>query len=549
MRKLLSAALATSLLIGSMAIPPTYGANIWSDLKQAGEYEASGDLDLAAPLWERSLDYFDDLGTEDAWNNSALMAKKLGSYYDSVGDYEKAVLYYETEDKFWRLLGHDWGAADIARANEIRSYVRYYVQSDSAPIELAKFEPESGIYLGIYAENDKKIGQQIDLTDNVYGKDHAIYMYYQDFNQWMPSYTGSGQTAMDSINAKRVEAAGGALQVAMNAMSGLDVVTENQWLEKWAKEAASYDMPIFLRFCGEMNGDWVPWHGDPALYIEKYQLVHDVMAKYAPNVVMVWCPNDVPVELNGQKIEDYYPGDDYVDWVGVNFYVDYYDSGLTDLKSNHLQNPLTHLEFMYENYADKKPIMICETGVSHYSIPNSEDVTQWGAANLEKLYSMLPVVYPRVKAITYLSLNQANPNYMVGNRWSNYALSENNVVEEAYKNIISSDVFLSKVTETAVSPSQVYTIGDESALLGTQDIALDVKIPDFKVSKVNIFSDNGYNKSQTTLPFVIEKEALTGNIINIQILDSNGKVAINKLIKLDQLRNAKESIAKGTANE
>ncbi len=78
--------------------------------------------------------------------------------------------------------------------------------------------------------------------------------------------------------------------------------------------------------------------------------------------------------------------------------------------------------------------MICETGVSHYSIPNSEDVTAWGgAANLEKLYSMLPVVYPRVKGITYLSLNQANDNYLVGNRWSNYALSENDTVESTYK--------------------------------------------------------------------------------------------------------------------
>ncbi len=97
-----------------------------------------------------------------------------------------------------------------------------------------------------------------------------------------------------------------------------------------------------------MNGDWVPWHGDPDLYIEKFQLVHNVMEEYAPNVVMVWCPNDVPVELNGQTIPDYYPGDAYVDWVGVNFYVDYYDSGLTDLDSNFLQNPLTHLEYIYK---------------------------------------------------------------------------------------------------------------------------------------------------------------------------------------------------------
>ncbi len=432
MKKFVSTVLVAGLLCVNLALV-SFGGNIWADLKAAAEYEAANQLNQAAPLWISSLDYFIEQDNEDAWNNAALMAKKLGVYYDEQMDYEKAVHYYEFEDKYWRLLGLDWGTSDIERANEIRTYIRYYTQAESSLINLAKYEPESGIYLGIYAENDKKIGQQIEMTDDVYGKKHAIYMYYQDFDQWMPSYTGSGQTAMDSINAKRVEKEGGALQVAMNAMAGLHVVEENKWLTQWAKEAGSYDMPIFLRFCGEMNGDWVPWHGDPDLYIEKFQLVHNVMEEYAPNVVMVWCPNDVPVELNGQTIPDYYPGDAYVDWVGVNFYVDYYDSGLTDLDSNFLQNPLTHLEYIYKKYADRKPIMICETGVSHYSIPNSEDVTAWGAANLEKLYSMLPVVYPRVKGITYLSLNQANDNYLVGNRWSNYALSENDTVESTYK--------------------------------------------------------------------------------------------------------------------
>lgn len=539
MKRFIAALLTAGILLSLSISVPVYAGNIWQNLNLASEYEAAGDFANAAPLWEEALDYFDDQNNESAWNNCALMSKKLGAYYDSILDYEKAVKYYELEDKFWKLLGRDWGAADMERANEIRSFVHYYVQSNDT-VQLQKFEPESGVYLGIYAENDKKIGQKIDETINVYGKEHAIYMYYQDFNQWMPSYTGSGQTAMDSINAKRVEELGASMQVAMNAMSGLDVVKETEWLVTWAKEAATYDMPIFLRFCGEMNGDWVPWHGDPSLYIEKFRLVHNVMETYAPNVAMVWCPNDVPIELNGFEINSYYPGDDYVDWVGVNFYVDYYDSGLTDLDSNHLQNPLTHLEYIYDQYAERKPIMICETGVAHYSIPNSEDLTDWGATNLEKLYSMLPVVYPRVKGITYLSLNQANENYLVGNRWSNYAISENNLVEETYKRIIQSEMFLSDVvdTETTSLPSNVVSFvkAGENALTGDKDIYLSIKIPDYKVSKLNVFTDSGYMKSYTELPYVIEKDALTGKILNIQVFDSTGKIVMNKLYDLTELK-------------
>ena len=511
----------------------SFAASAWSEITRGNALESAGSIAEAVPHWELAVEYSLEATDEGACTNAALMAKKLGKYYDELGNYPLAVKYYELENDFWVKVGNDWGTADLARANEIRSYIRYYAQNANraAGYALEKFEPEKGVYLGIYAENDREIGQKIAKTKDVYGKEHAIYMYYQDFNQWMNDYSGYGQSAMDSINAKHVEEIGGALQVAMNAMSGLETVEKNDWLIKWAKEAARYDMPIFLRFCGEMNGDWVPWHGDPALYIEKFRLVHDVMQEYAPNVAMVWCPNDVPVELNGQTIGDYYPGDAYVDWVGINFYVDYYDSGLTDGPSNYLQNPMTHLEYIYDNYADKKPIMICETGVAHHSIPNDESVTQWGAANLEKLYAMLPVLYPRVKAITYLSLNQANENYMVGNRWSNYALSENDVMQETYKRLIQSDNYLSEVVDNARVSLAPFSRVDSDSLFSQDKLVLDVKVPDFKVSRVSVFSDNGYSKSMTEMPYEIEGEALDGNLLSIQVFDSAGKLVINELIK------------------
>ncbi len=539
-------AVVLSCVLCVMSANLSYAATVWSDLNKAGAFESAGDFQSAVPYWKSALEYFEGVESVDAYTNAALMAKKLGHYYDSAGDYPSAVTYYELENTYWNKLGKDWGTADMVRADEIRSYIHFYAEdtledpigdsqagtSQSRLVHLEKFEPPTGIYLGLYSENDKAIGQHVELTQSVYGKDHAIYMYYQNFNQWMNSANGPGRAAMDGVNAQRVEEAGGALQIAMNAMEGLQVVEENDWLVQWAREAASYDMPIFLRFCGEMNGDWVPWHGDPALYIEKFRLVHDVMALYAPNVAMVWCPNDVPVELDGQRIEDYYPGDAYVDWVGVNFYVDYYDSGRTDGPNNFLQNPLSHLQYIYEMYADKKPIMICETGVAHYSIPNGENVEAWGAANLEKFYSMLPVVYPRVKAITYLSLNQANENYLVGNRWSNYALSENEQVKETYQRIIKSDAYLSEVKDYSEdTTAQQYDYIEREALFSQKKLVLDIKIPDYKVSKVSVFSDTGYMKVMTQMPFVIDAKALQGEVVNIQVFDSTGALVMNELIE------------------
>jgi Asp-tRNA(Asn)/Glu-tRNA(Gln) amidotransferase A subunit family amidase len=176
--------------------------------------------------------------------------------------------------------------------------------------------------------------------------------------------------------------------------------------------------------------------------------------------------------------------------------------------------------------------MICETGVAHYSIPNGENVEAWGAANLEKFYSMLPVVYPRVKAITYLSLNQANDNYLVGNRWSNYALSENEQVKETYKRIIQSDTYLSEVQDydESSAEAQYYRV-EKDTLFNQEELVLDIKVPDYRVSKVSVFSDTGYMKVMTQMPFVIDQEALRGQVLNVQVFDSTGKLVMNELIE------------------
>ena len=59
------------------------------------------------------------------------------------------------------------------------------------------------------------------------------------------------------------------------------------YLHEFARAARDSKTPIFLRYASEMNGEWVPYHGDPKAYIEKFRLVARVMHAEAPNVAMV----------------------------------------------------------------------------------------------------------------------------------------------------------------------------------------------------------------------------------------------------------------------
>jgi hypothetical protein len=165
------------------------------------------------------------------------------------------------------------------------------------------------------------------------------------------------------------------------------------------------------------------------------------MADIAPNVAMVWCVNSIPEK----NIEAFYPGDGYVDWVGINFYtVPFYDNdpgriGLYD-------NPADQLKYVYRLYSARKPIMVCEFGASHCSKADLRDRSNWAGRQISHLYAALPRLYPRVKLIDIF--DNDNLTYALpGRQLNNYSVTETGEVLRAYSRAISPDFFLSTIGE------------------------------------------------------------------------------------------------------
>jgi hypothetical protein len=101
-----------------------------------------------------------------------------------------------------------------------------------------------------------------------------------------------------------------------------------------ATRLARFGYPVILRFAPEMNGFWYPWAEAPTGnirgeyrnsnrlgdFVKAWRHVHDVFdAVGATNVVWDWSPN---VWYYGQKypFSEYYPGDRYVDLIGIDGY-------------------------------------------------------------------------------------------------------------------------------------------------------------------------------------------------------------------------------------
>ena len=95
------------------------------------------------------------------------------------------------------------------------------------------------------------------------------------------------------------------------------------YFKRFADGAKLYGGPVILIPYSEFNGNWYPWGGTignntPEKYIKSYRYLKNFF-RDVPNVKFAWVPNSnsVPNTANNQ-MELYYPGDDVVDFVGVD---------------------------------------------------------------------------------------------------------------------------------------------------------------------------------------------------------------------------------------
>jgi hypothetical protein len=105
-----------------------------------------------------------------------------------------------------------------------------------------------------------------------------------------------------------------------------DAVLNGTWdayIAEFAESVKNYGGPVILIPYSEMNGNWFPWSGTqngntPAKAIAAYRYIHGFFGN-VPNVKFGWAPNSNSVPDTAENAhEKYYPGDAYVDYVGID---------------------------------------------------------------------------------------------------------------------------------------------------------------------------------------------------------------------------------------
>ncbi len=128
----------------------------------------------------------------------------------------------------------------------------------------------------------------------------------------------------------------------------------DEYLTDFATQLQKYKGEIILVPFSEMNGNWNAWSGtvngnSPEEAVRAYQYVHEFFTD-VENVKFGWAPNSVSVPRTFEnRIEAYYPGDAYVDYVGV----DGFNKGTPWYSFSEIFGPALDVISQY-----KKPIII-----------------------------------------------------------------------------------------------------------------------------------------------------------------------------------------------
>lgn len=168
------------------------------------------------------------------------------------------------------------------------------------------------------------------------------------------------------------------------------------YLKNYAKAVVNSGAPVLFRLGNEMNGDWCVYSShhtskDTDIYIDFYRYVYQIFRDAgADNVIWVWNPNGKAFpDFKWNNELCYYPGDEYVDVVGMTSYnTGTYYAGEKWMEFDQMYDSL------YKKYISvyEKPLMITEFSSS--SVGGSKE--EWVANMFRNIYK-----YDRIKVAVW----------------------------------------------------------------------------------------------------------------------------------------------------
>lgn len=269
------------------------------------------------------------------------------------------------------------------------------------PIDKASLLHPKRKYYGVYSPGAPSTLTSIDTITSETGKQPDLDMYFQSWG----AGSETGQPNFDASAATSACAAGMMPMLTWESWDTSDIGTNvhngasstgvlwaqpdfapskiiagdfNAYIRATADLIGALPCPIAIRFDQEANGYWYPWGedtagmpGTPATqaadYIKMWRHVWRIFKNQGvTNVIWTWSPNYQSLaHKNLPDLSASYPGDKYVDWVGI----DAYFLNKPSQTFHQLFGPTIQ---QMKTTAPDKPWLVAETGVGTYPDPTTK---------------------------------------------------------------------------------------------------------------------------------------------------------------------------------
>lgn len=205
----------------------------------------------------------------------------------------------------------------------------------------------------------------------------------------------------------------------------------DDFLRRAGKNLSQINEPFYLLFAWEMNNHELEWSvsrtgSKPQDYIDAWRHMHDIFEEEgATNIIWVFCPN-VP-ERPDLTYASVYPGDNYVDWLGM----DGYNWGTTQTWSSwtDFSGVFSDAYTKLHTIAPEKPIMISEVNTTD----RGGDKAKWYT---DMLATQIPYNFPAVKAVVFFNEDRSTTPEKI-----NWKIDVNKNSLEAFKKSIQLDYY------------------------------------------------------------------------------------------------------------
>jgi hypothetical protein len=196
---------------------------------------------------------------------------------------------------------------------------------DATQRELAQLQPAHalmptapGSVVGVYARGEP---QSIEPLQDFEARTRTRLqevVYYSGWREPFKTEFASAVYRMGAVVMVQVEPR----DVSLRAISD---GSQDDYLVSYADEIREFGKPVILSLGHEMNGDWYSWgygHVSPGDFIAAWRHVVTVFRQQgADNVTWLWAVNVLvsrPYQVSSPAL--WWPGDQYVTWVGLDGY-------------------------------------------------------------------------------------------------------------------------------------------------------------------------------------------------------------------------------------